>query len=56
MSEIKIVNFANLEKIAKFMNDSAYRDLIENSEHYNTKTNIERRSRRPFFGENLHKY
>lgn len=47
-SEIKIVNISNLEKIESFLNDSAYREIIENSETYNTRLCIERRLRMPF--------
>lgn len=45
--KIKIVNISNLEKIEKFLNDSAYREVIENSENYNTRLCIERRLRIP---------
>lgn len=46
--DIKIVNINNLEKIENFLNDSAYREVIENSENYNTRLCIERRLRMPF--------
>lgn len=47
-TDIQIVNISNLEKIETFLNDSAYRELIENSENYNTRLCIERRLRMPF--------
>lgn len=45
--KIKIVNISNLEKIEKFLNDSAYREVIENSENYNTRLCLQRRLRLP---------
>lgn len=47
-SDIQIVNISNLEKIQSFLKDSAYRELLENSENYNTRLCIERRLRMPF--------
>jgi zinc finger protein ubi-d4 len=49
MTDIKIVNFSNLEKIAKFMADSTYRDLLEQAENFNQKTNKDRNLRKNFF-------
>lgn len=45
--KIQIVNIKNLEKIEKFLNDSAYREVIENSENYNTRLCLQRRLRIP---------
>ncbi|XP_055686870.1 zinc finger protein DPF3 [Lutzomyia longipalpis] len=48
-SEIQIViNSENLAKIENFFNDSAYKEVLENSENYNTRLCIERRLRMPF--------
>lgn len=48
-SEIQIViNSENLAKIETFLNDSAYKEVLENSENYNTRLCIERRLRMPF--------
>ncbi|XP_037946812.1 zinc finger protein DPF3-like [Teleopsis dalmanni] len=47
-SEIEIVNIGNLEKIQNFLNDSAYKEILENSENFNTRLCIERRLRMPF--------
>lgn len=47
-SEIQIVNISNLEKIESFINDSAYKEVLENSENFNTRLCIERRLRMPF--------
>lgn len=47
-TEIKIVNISNLAKIESFINDSAYKELIENSENYNKRLCIEQRMRMPF--------
>lgn len=47
-SDINIVNISNLEKIESFLNDSAYKEIIENSETFNTRLCIERRLRMPF--------
>ena len=46
--EIEIVNINNFEKIQNFLNDSAYKEILENSENYNTRLCIERRLRMPF--------
>uniref|UniRef100_A0A1B6KPU8 PHD-type domain-containing protein n=2 Tax=Graphocephala atropunctata TaxID=36148 RepID=A0A1B6KPU8_9HEMI len=46
--EIQIGNPSVLSRIESFMNDSAYRDAIENSANYNTRLCIERRMRMPF--------
>lgn len=50
-SDIQIVNIPNLSKIEAFLNDSAYRELGENSESYNTRLSIERRLRMPFLDQ-----
>lgn len=42
------VNIPKLEKIENFLNDSAYKEAIENSETFNTRLCIERRLRMPF--------
>lgn len=47
-TDIQIVNINNLEKIESFLNDSAYKEMLENSETYNTRLCIERRLRMPF--------
>ncbi|XP_054281679.1 zinc finger protein ubi-d4 B-like isoform X7 [Macrosteles quadrilineatus] len=47
-TEIQIVNPGVLSRIESFMNDSAYREAIENSANYNTRLCIERRMRMPF--------
>lgn len=47
-SDIQIVNISNLEKIESFLNDTAYKELLENSENYNSRLRIERRLRMPF--------
>lgn len=47
-ADIQIVNISNLEKIETFLNDSAYKEVLENSENYNTRLCIERRLRMPF--------
>lgn len=46
--EIEVVNINNFEKIQNFLNDSAYKEILENSENYNTRLCIERRLRMPF--------
>ncbi|XP_035911567.1 zinc finger protein DPF3 [Anopheles stephensi] len=43
-----IVNVNNLEKIENFLNDSTYKEIIENSETFNTRLCLERRLRMPF--------
>lgn len=48
IADIQIVNINNLEKIESFLNDSAYKEMLENSETYNTRLCIERRLRMPF--------
>lgn len=50
-TEIQIVNIPNLAKIETFLNDSAYRELLESSENYNTRLCIERRLRMPFLDQ-----
>lgn len=50
-AEIQIVNIPNLAKIESFLNDNAYRELLENSENYNTRLCIERRLRMPFLDQ-----
>ena len=50
-TEIQIVNIPNLAKIETFLNDAAYRELLENSENYNTRLCIERRLRMPFLDQ-----
>lgn len=50
-TEIQIVNIPNLAKIETFLNDTAYRELLENSENYNTRLCIERRLRMPFLDQ-----
>ncbi|XP_039956379.1 zinc finger protein ubi-d4 B [Bactrocera tryoni] len=47
-SEIEVVNLNNFEKIQNFLNDSAYKEILENSENFNTRLCIERRLRMPF--------
>lgn len=47
-SDIEIVNISNFEKIQNFLNDSAYKEILENSENFNTRLCIERRLRMPF--------
>ncbi|XP_025836788.1 zinc finger protein ubi-d4 B-like [Agrilus planipennis] len=42
------LNLSNLEKIESFLNDPAYKEMIENSANYNTRLCIERRLRLPF--------
>lgn len=46
--EIEVANINNFEKIQNFLNDSAYKEILENSETYNTRLCIERRLRMPF--------
>ncbi|XP_067007494.2 zinc finger protein ubi-d4 isoform X2 [Anabrus simplex] len=46
--EIQIGNPSVLSKIESFLNDSSYREAIENSATYNTRLCIERRLRMPF--------
>lgn len=53
MASIDSINFReiklqNLDKIESFFNDSAYKEVIENSETFNTRLCIERRLRMPF--------
>lgn len=50
-TDIQIVNIPNLAKIETFLNDTAYRELLENSENYNTRLCIERRLRMPFLDQ-----
>lgn len=50
-TDIQIVNISNLTKIEAFLNDSAYRELLESSENYNTRLCIERRLRMPFLDQ-----
>ncbi|XP_046751651.1 zinc finger protein ubi-d4 isoform X3 [Diprion similis] len=45
---IQVVNESNLSKIESFLNDTAYREAIENSSNYNTRLCRERRLRMPF--------
>ncbi|XP_051165913.1 zinc finger protein ubi-d4 isoform X4 [Leptopilina boulardi] len=47
-SIIQVVNESNLGKIESFLNDTAYREAIENSSNYNTRLCRERRLRMPF--------
>ena len=47
-SLVNIVNINNLNKIDNFLNDNAYKEIIENSETFNTRLCIERRLRIPF--------
>ncbi|XP_043477919.1 zinc finger protein ubi-d4 A isoform X3 [Leptopilina heterotoma] len=47
-SLIQVVNESNLGKIESFLNDTAYREAIENSSNYNTRLCRERRLRMPF--------
>ncbi|XP_053962633.1 zinc finger protein ubi-d4 B [Anastrepha ludens] len=47
-SDIEISNLNNFEKIENFLNDSAYKEILENSENFNTRLCIERRLRMPF--------
>jgi len=42
------LNPANLEKIESFINDSNYKEVLENSVNYNTRLCVERRMRLPF--------
>lgn len=50
-TDIQIVNIPNLAKIETFLNDTAYRELLESSENYNTRLCIERRLRMPFLDQ-----
>lgn len=50
-TDIQIVNIPNLSKIETFFNDTTYRELLENSENYNTRLCIERRLRMPFLDQ-----
>ncbi|XP_043064360.1 zinc finger protein DPF3 isoform X2 [Drosophila ficusphila] len=44
-----VVNIGNFEKIQTFLNDNEkYKELLENSENFNTRLCIERRLRMPF--------
>ncbi|XP_032678922.1 zinc finger protein ubi-d4 A isoform X2 [Odontomachus brunneus] len=45
---IQVVNEHNLSKIESFLNDTAYREAIENSSNYNSRLCRERRLRMPF--------
>ncbi|XP_012529787.1 zinc finger protein DPF3 isoform X2 [Monomorium pharaonis] len=45
---IQVVNESNLSKIESFLNDTAYREAIENSSNYNSRLCRERRLRMPF--------
>ncbi|XP_050451674.1 zinc finger protein ubi-d4 A isoform X2 [Cataglyphis hispanica] len=45
---IQVVNESNLTKIESFLNDTAYREAIENSSNYNSRLCRERRLRMPF--------
>ncbi|XP_060829298.1 zinc finger protein DPF3 isoform X2 [Bombus pascuorum] len=45
---IQVVNESNLCKIEGFLNDTAYREAIENSSNYNSRLCRERRLRMPF--------
>ncbi|XP_076479852.1 double PHD fingers d4 isoform X2 [Bombus vancouverensis nearcticus] len=45
---IQVVNESNLSKIEGFLNDTAYREAIENSSNYNSRLCRERRLRMPF--------
>ncbi|XP_015188424.1 PREDICTED: zinc finger protein ubi-d4 A isoform X2 [Polistes dominula] len=45
---IQVVNENNLLKIESFLNDTAYREAIENSSNYNSRLCRERRLRMPF--------
>ncbi|XP_072751848.1 uncharacterized protein D4 isoform X7 [Anoplolepis gracilipes] len=45
---IQMVNENNLGKIESFLNDTAYREAIENSSNYNSRLCRERRLRMPF--------
>ncbi|XP_034106032.1 zinc finger protein DPF3 [Drosophila albomicans] len=47
-SDIAVVNIGNFEKIQNFLNDTAYKEILENSENFNTRLCIERRLRMPF--------
>lgn len=48
-SDISIANLTNFEKIQNIFNDEkAYREILEGTENFNTRTNIERRLRMPF--------
>lgn len=46
--DIQVGNQSVLSRIESFMNDSAYRETIENSANFNTRLCIERRLRMPF--------
>lgn len=45
---IHIIIFTYLHFYSSFLNDSSYREAIENSANYNTRLCIERRLRMPF--------
>ncbi|XP_075169922.1 double PHD fingers d4 [Haematobia irritans] len=49
--EIEVSNITNFEKIQNFINDTAYKEILENSENYNTRLCIERRLRMPFLDQ-----
>lgn len=48
MVEALGVNISNLTKIDAYFNSDAYKELIENSETFNTRLSIERKLRMPF--------
>jgi hypothetical protein len=54
ISEPHVLNWAHISILkyfyfySSFLNDSAYREAIENSANYNTRLCIERRLRMPF--------
>lgn len=47
--DFQIANTANLEKIERFINASAYQQNLEYSANFNTRLCVERRLRLPFF-------
>ncbi|KAI5636180.1 PHD-finger domain-containing protein [Phthorimaea operculella] len=47
-AEIQVVNPSNLAKIESFLNDSSYKEIIENSSTFNSRLCAERRMRMPF--------
>lgn len=49
--DFQITNTANLERIERFMNASAYQQNLEYSSNYNTQLSIERRLRLPFYDQ-----
>lgn len=47
-TEISVANLTNFEKIQSIFNDDKYKEILENSETFNSRLCIERRLRMPF--------